>query len=237
MSKKQTKPDPARSDYIPTPKERAAVQKVCDRDAATGPTPRFKARDNKVSIDHPDHVLGNLLTLSALGTANLDFQNGFLELLANAQSPGSEESGLNFSMSVVTGIEPRDQIEAMIGVQMAVTQTAAMKAAGRLARAETLLELESAERMFNKLVRTFTTLTEALKRHRTIGEQNITIQNVSVRDQAQAIVGNINQVPRETPTDAAPISPPAITDARVAPMEILDEQQLEPVPLSRKSSQ
>ena len=134
------------------------------------------------------------------------------------------KSGLNFLISVVKGIEPRDQIEAMLGAQMAIVHKTAMMFAQRIAVAENILEAESAERIVNKCARTFASQIQALKLYRSSGEQTVTVQNVSVRDQAQAIVGNVTQAPRETLTDAAATSPPAITDASVAPMPIIGEQ-------------
>jgi hypothetical protein len=38
---------------------------------------------------------------------------------------------------------------------------------------------------------------EALKRYRTNGEQKLTVENVSVSDGGQAIVGHVTQAPRE----------------------------------------
>jgi hypothetical protein len=172
--------------------------------------------------------------MSALGTGDLDFKNGVVEQLANAQPPGSEESGLNFSISVVKGIEARDQIEAMLASQMAVIQAAIMRTARRVALANNILELESAEASLNKLVRTFTTLTDALKRHRSVGEPNITFQNVSVRDVGQAIAGNVIQY--STEIQPAKASQQAITDARVAPMEIVGERLEGPLPAKPKSN-
>ena len=46
----------------------------------------------------------------------------------------------------------------------------------------------------HKLRRTYTTLMDALKRHR--DQSGPTVQNVSVRDRGQAIVGNDPQRPR-----------------------------------------
>ena len=54
------------------------------------------------------------------------------------------------------GIEPRDQIEAMLGAQMAVIHMATMTSAQTIAVAENPLEAESAERMLNRLPATFT---------------------------------------------------------------------------------
>jgi hypothetical protein len=106
-----------------------------------------------------------------------------------------------------------------------------MKSAGYLAQAETYHDLENAERMLNKLVRSFATLTEALKRHRTVGEQNVTVQNVSVQDGGQAIVGNATQrAPDQTASATL-----AVTDARTAPMPILDAPRPRIAPAWRKS--
>jgi hypothetical protein len=49
-----------------------------------------------------------------------------------------------------------------------------------------------AERALNKLLRTFSIQMETLKRYRTGGEQKVTVQHVSVSDNAQAIVGNVS---------------------------------------------
>jgi hypothetical protein len=57
-----------------------------------------------------------------------------------------------------------------------------MKFAGRLSRVKTIVEQDSIERGLNKLARTYTTQMEVLKRYRTGGEQNITVQHVSVSE-------------------------------------------------------
>jgi hypothetical protein len=57
---------------------------------------------------------------------------------------------------------------------------------------ETIAQQDSAERALNKLARTFTTQVQTLKRYRTGGEQKVTVQHVSVNDNAQAVVGNIS---------------------------------------------
>jgi hypothetical protein len=52
---------------------------------------------------------------------------------------------------------------------------------------------DSAERALNKLTRTYAMHLEAFKRHRTGGEQKVTVQHVSVNEGGQAIVGNVTQ--------------------------------------------
>ena len=69
-------------------------------------------------------------------------------------------------LAVVKGIEPRDQIEAMLAAQMAAVHMASMTFARRLAHVDNIPQQDSAERAFNKLTRTFAAQVEALKRYR-----------------------------------------------------------------------
>ena len=72
-----------------------------------------------------------------------------------------------------------------------------MTFARRLAHIENIPQQDSAERAFNKLLRTYTAQMEALKRYRTGGEQKVTVQHVTVGEGGQAIVGNVTQAPRK----------------------------------------
>ena len=65
-------------------------------------------------------------------------------------------------------------------------------------------EQDSAERAFNRLSRTYATQMEALKRYRSGGEQNVTVQHVSVGDGGQAIVGNVTQA--RSPPPRSPLA-------------------------------
>jgi hypothetical protein len=143
---------------------------------------------------HPDPFIGHLLLMQALGTVEPDFYDGLLNQLAQAGSKGREldEKGINFMLSVIKGVKPEDQVEVMLAAQMAAVHMATMTFARRLAIADTTPQLDSAERAFNKLARTFTTQVEALKRYRTGGEQKVTVKRVTVNSGGQAIVGNVS---------------------------------------------
>jgi DNA topoisomerase IB len=117
---------------------------------------------------------------------------------------------LNFMLSVVKSIKPRDQIESMLATQMAGIHTATM-----------WTRLDSTERALNKLARTFAGHVEALKRYRTGGEQSVTVQHVSVSDGGQAIVGNVTQASRETAAEQVAKTAPQLTRAKQAPMTVL----------------
>jgi hypothetical protein len=80
----------------------------------------------------------------------------------------------------------------MLGVLKAASYLCAVKMATHLHNAETMAEADSAERAFNKSARTFAILSETLMRKRSGSERKVTVQNVSVNDNAQAIVGNVS---------------------------------------------
>src|SRR5258708_14698928 len=100
--------------------------------------PRVKVVKNRqglsLALDHPDRKVGSALLMKALGTTDPDFCNPLLYQLTEATGDGPYESEveLNFMLAVVKGIEPRDQIEAMLAAQMATGHMAAMAVAARL---------------------------------------------------------------------------------------------------------
>jgi hypothetical protein len=188
--------DEGDSKYLPSSEERAALAKYFRRKAAEQ-APRLKVLNGadivKLSADHPNQGIAYVLLGEALGTTDNDFLTGLLNQLANAsrQDGKVDEGALNFMLSVIKGIKPKDQVEALLAAQMAAVHEATMTFARRLAHVDTLPQQDSAERAFNKLARTFVTQMEALKRYRTGCEQKVTVQHVSVSEGGQAIVGNV----------------------------------------------
>lgn len=180
--------------YQPTDNERRAMGAHFERRKKEKPAPRLKtSKDGLLGLDHPDEALGISLLLETLGTADTEFANGLLSQLANAAIKGTtpDENQANFMLSMVKGIEPRDQVEAMLAAQMAAVHNATMTFARRLNNVETIPQQDSAERAFNKLARTFAAQMEALKRYRTGGQQKVTVEHVTVNQGGQAIVGNV----------------------------------------------
>ena len=183
--------------YEPTPHERAVAEAYFARKEKSPPSPRMKVSMQgdvaTISPDHPEAGIGHLLLMKALGTTESDFIDGLLAQLANAETKGRvvDDRGLNFMLAVVKGIEPKDQVEAMLAAQMAAVHNATMTFARRLARVDNIPQQDSAERAFNKLARTFAAQVEALKRYRTGGEQTVRVEHVTVNEGGQAIVGNV----------------------------------------------
>ena len=159
--------------YEPKPQEQDLLAAARQRRRARPPSPRLKldqrGKTKQLAVDHPHPDIGASLLMEALGTASLEFVNPVLSQRANTVSKGQEPDvdGLNFMLSVINGIGPRNEIEAMLAAQMAAVHVATMAFARRLNHIENIPQQDSAERAFTKLARTFTTQMEALKRHRT----------------------------------------------------------------------
>jgi hypothetical protein len=153
-----------------------------------------------------------------------DFAKGLVRQMVNTHWHDGDKidrTGFLFMLSVVRSIKPKDQLESMLAAQMAAIHMATMKFAGRLSRVKTIVEQDSIERGLNKLARTYTTQMEVLKRYRTGGEQNITVQHVSVSEGGQAIVGNVTRAAHDTTPMRPENAARALTDARQSAMEII----------------
>ncbi len=191
--------------YEPTPYERAAAEAYFVRSKEKPPGPRLKVSEKdgvtEIALDHQDSALGYALLMKALGTTDRDFMDGLLGQLANAGTHGRtvDGRGLNFMLSVVKGVESKDQVEAMLAAQMAAVHMSTMTFARRLAHVDNIPQQDSAERAFNKLARTFAAQVEALKRYRSGGEQIVRVEHVTVNEGGQAIVGNVSHGGRGSP--------------------------------------
>jgi len=197
--------------YDEPPAEPRPILSNSKQDSAKAPRVKFVDKDGQqeITVDHPDEVVGSELLMKALGSTDLDFLRGVLRQLAD---PGLgrvvTEEQVNFILSVVKGIKPTCQLESQLGILIAYAQSAAVMIGTDLLAWENFAQRESSERSFNSLAKTVGRLTDTLMRLRAGGAQTVT--HVSVNDNAQAIVGNVTQAPRENVLDkTAAVSPPA----------------------------
>jgi len=180
--------------------ERAAVKQI-----ARGLTRRTRAPDLKLDFDeeqrslkmrfdHNNQVAAQSLAMVQMGTCDFSFYQGLLSQLASLGEHGQavSEKATNFALGVIAGIEPRDEVEAMLAAQMAATHQATMMMARRLNHVETIPQQDAAERAFNKLARTYATQMDALKRYRAKAQQTVRVERVTVNEGGQAIVGNVS---------------------------------------------
>ena len=147
-----------------------------------------------IHFDSDDAAIAKGLAMLQLGTADDRVFQGLLAQivrLGEKDKPYSEE-GANFVLGVIAGIEPKDEVEAMLATQMAVTHQATMMMGRRLNHVETIPQQDSAERALNKLARTFATQIEALKKYRAKAQQTVRVERVTVNEGGQAIVGTVS---------------------------------------------
>ena len=108
-----------------------------------------------------------------------------------------------------------------------------MSFANRLANTKSLTERDSAERTFNKLMRTFAAQVETLQRYRTKSRKRsyfsmcLSMKRTSNRRQRHPACEREGVEETSAPT-------PLIPDARQAPMDIISEPRRARVPLRRK---
>lgn len=108
---------------------------------------------------------------------------------ASDKHPGNDER--LFVLTIIKDLAPRNAVERMLAVQMAATHVAMIRSARWLAGANNIPQVQAHYTGFNKLARTFAAQVEALRKHRTGGEQRVTVQHVTVADGGQAIVGAV----------------------------------------------
>ena len=183
--------------YEPTQAELPAVLAAAKR--LEKPAPRMKTEmvgkaQCNISVDHPDADVGFALIAEAIGGQSHEFTVGILESLGGIASDGNtvKLQRLNFALSIVRGLEAKDQTEALLGSQMAAIHIATMKTAEVFMQTTDLQRFKSIESSLNKLARTFAAQVEALKRYRSKGEQRVYVEHVNVEKGGQAIVGNVS---------------------------------------------
>jgi hypothetical protein len=220
-------PNTAKPKYEPT--EQNAIGKPAS------PEPRLSTLTAKkagatVSREHQDKASGCAPSMEATGTAVGDFFTGGLLGFP------IDKDRLVFTASIVRGTKPRDQIETMLVTQMAAVHMAITRFTHRLAHPGNLPEEESAERALNRLARTFAAQIEAFNRHRSGGGQNVTVQNVSISEGSQAIVGNVTHSAGEIAPKETAGSPSALADSRKQATPI-DEPARTPVSAQSQGKQ
>lgn len=185
--------------YQPKPAEQEVLDRQREKRRARGPMVHM-GRDPERSVigivDHTDPGVGGDLYMASIGTTDWEFGKIITAHIAglsitdkdiDANSPNAMAS-FTAHQALVQGIGPKDEIEALLAVQMAAVHSASMMFANRLRTETRVAVAEGYERSLNRLTRTFTTQIEAMKRHRTRGVQKVIVQHVQVNEGGQAVV-------------------------------------------------
>ena len=156
--------------------------------------------DSKVAKVHPPDGEGEnwwRRLNQALGTTSSHFVNASLfQIQAASRSPwgGISELAMNAALAMIEAVAPKDEIEGALAVQMACTHTAAMAV---LAKLDVAFATERRVAAFGsaaaRLMRTYATQVEVLRRLRNGGQQFVRVEHVHVNDGGQAVIGNLKK--------------------------------------------
>jgi hypothetical protein len=133
------------------PKLNVATAIAATDQTRTAAVPRIKLSSRGFCIDHPNPELGEQLMADAMGVADRDAMHGILQQLVKASVSGEKSDEINFMLSMVKGIKPRDSVEAMLVAQMVCVHVMAMRCAYRLANAQDIAQQDSAGRTLGRL--------------------------------------------------------------------------------------
>jgi hypothetical protein len=188
-------------DHLRSPAEAQAINTIRAKQMARAPAPAWFARKSDVTgayIVAPNHVdqeLGEALTMEALGLTSSNVLGAIIDNISNlAVVNGTlDEARFNRLLATVRSVEPADELEAMMAVQMAAIHDATMTHARRLHLAGNAETLERNEKAVNRLARTFAAQMATLKQYRSGGVQKVIVQHVHVNEGGQAVVaGELN---------------------------------------------
>jgi len=172
----------------------AAVRRTVQRMEVGTPTPRWtveqRAEGGLEIRPGGDPQISTLLLQDVFATHDVTFTDMLMSQVSQIARQGKTLTTreLNTTLSLVRGIGPKDETEAMLAVQMAAVHIATVVAARRVIHSENIPQQDSNGALLTKLTRTFAIQLEALKKYRSTGEQTVTVQHVTVNNGGQAIV-------------------------------------------------
>jgi hypothetical protein len=185
----------------PTEAEQAEIRALAKRKKARRRTPRFAVHQQdggptKIAPAgvHADAAAARVM--NAFGITSNELAERLMTQIVTAThlqsstEPVSAET-LNAALAAVTGIAPQDEAEAMLAAQMVGVHWLAMDL---LRKANDRARLNDAGNMAVKLLRTYTTQMEALKRYRSAGEQRVVVQHQHVNVTAERAAVQVNGV-------------------------------------------
>jgi len=206
---------PAAQPYQPTAQELEAARALLARRAARVGAPRVKLEPlpgggAHIGPDHPMPALWAMALQQVFGTANRDFASlmlGDVSDAATADRDTVDEKTANGILGALHGINPGDEVEAMLAIQMVATHLAAMRCLRRAqVPGQTFEGRDMNLRHAAKLTRTYTMQVDSLKRYRSKGEQRVVVQHqhVTVTADQAAVQVNGGAAPEPGGRGAAP---------------------------------
>jgi hypothetical protein len=150
-----------------------------------------------VVANDPDDRKG---ALKSIGGSQSDHWNNTLAnqvaqaLWMKNSDAETRDKQLSATVAALVGIAPKDELEGMMAAQLIAAHNAAMECYRRAMIGEQTFEGRRENlSQANKLSRTYAALVEALNRHRSKGQQKVTVEHVHVHAGGQAVVGVVGR--------------------------------------------
>ncbi len=151
-----------------------------------------------LGLPHTDEVGWQVQLKAAFGTTSGAFVDAEISrLLAALRATRDDlplETKVNAALAVIAGVAPRNEVEALLAVQMAMTHIAAMRMLTELNRLSPHVSpagVAIAGTVSTKLLRAFSGQAEALAKLRRPAVQVVRVERVNVAAGGQAIVGAV----------------------------------------------
>lgn len=246
------KPD---TETPPDEAERSVIAVAQDRLTGKAPPLRVKlrtAKSGKVTEIGPPHsdIAGFTARLqSTFGSAGRAFPvsqlNRLLTFARTTDSREIDEGRLNSMIAAIEGAAPRNEVEAMLATQLAVTHELVMDLLGRTKRVDQIPQFDAAGSMAFKLLRAFAGHVELLQKLKRGGEQTVRVEHVHVHPGGNAIVGNVatggrvNGKIEHQPhaPDVSSLPPPRSGAAIPGPALPCHDPERQPMPLPSRARQ
>lgn len=155
-----------------------------------------RSADNEVNIEGTEEEL-SIKFAKTLGTSDMDCGKFLLKQTHDAHPDKDKHSAaevVNQVTPLLHAIEPRDELEGMLAVQMVGIHNLTMEMMRRVSITDQTVDgVNDNINRINKLSRTFVAQLEALDRHRNKGQQKMTVEHVHVNKGGQAIIGSVER--------------------------------------------
>ena|GEM_PF-410002 len=187
----------------PTPAEERQIHHAQKQVGTKMPAPEVRIGQDAhghpvLGLPHTDEAGWQVQMKAAFGTTSGAFVDAeILRLVAALQATRDDlplETKINAALAVIAGVDPRNEVEALLAVQMAMTHVAAMRMLGELNRLNPHVSpagVAIAGTVSAKLLRAFAGQAEALAKLRRPAEQVVRVERVNVAAGGQAIVGAV----------------------------------------------
>ena len=136
--------------------------------------------------------------LKTIGGSQSDHWNNTLlnqalqTVWSNNADTAERDKLIGATLSALMGIGPKDELEGMMAAQLLAAHNASMECYRRAMLGNQTFEgRREGLNQANKLSRTWTTLLDALNKHRGKGQQKVTVEHVHVHAGGQAVVGSV----------------------------------------------